>query len=229
MSADESVILLPLSRHPACLYKNFSLAFTFWIIDETILSPFKRLSILSPKYLTLSVAFITWPLHTTWKLVIFLSFLRGPNNMHSVLPRWRESLLSTSQDEHDSNTFPSLFDITSGFYEGTGWHCHQHTRWVCSHCQYSSTCHWHKLKIKGDQGYYLEGTPHETCPDFDETSFIQTNCFLSDKYDLNQLTDSTPMTFNLSHKISWSTVSNAFCRSNIIIPVNNPFALFPLI
>ena len=157
MSADESVILLPLSRHPACLYKNFSLAFTFWIIDETILSPFKRLSILSPKYLTLSVAFITWPLHTTWKLVIFLSFLRGPNNMHSVLPRWRESLLSTSQDEHDSNTFPSLFDITSGFYEGTGWHCHQHTRWVCSHCQYSSTCHWHKLKIKGDQGYYLEG------------------------------------------------------------------------
>ena len=34
--------------------------------------------------------------------------------MHSVLPRCSDSLLSTSQSEQDSRTFPSLFAIWSG-------------------------------------------------------------------------------------------------------------------
>ena len=39
------------------------------------------------------------------------SFLLDPNNIHSVLPRCNDSLLSTSQSEQDSRTFPSLCAI----------------------------------------------------------------------------------------------------------------------
>jgi hypothetical protein len=50
------------------------------------------------------------------------------------------------------------------------------------------------------------------------------NWTLSVRYDSNQSTDCTLMTFSLLHKILWSTVSTAFCRSNIIIPVYRPLA-----
>ena len=40
--------------------------------------------------------------------------------MHSVLPRCRVSLLSTSQSEQDSRTFPSLLQSGLIHYEKTG-------------------------------------------------------------------------------------------------------------
>ena len=43
-----------------------------------------------------------------FEIFTFLSFLLGPNQMHSVLPRCSDSLLSTSQSEQDSRTFPKL-------------------------------------------------------------------------------------------------------------------------
>ena len=52
------------------------------------------------------------PLQTILKSSTCFNLRLEPNITHSVLPRCKDSLLSTSQDEHDSNKFPSLEEIT---------------------------------------------------------------------------------------------------------------------
>ena len=58
---------------------------------------------------------IMWSLHWTWTFVMLLNFLRGPKRTHSVLPRCKNNLLSTSQFEHGSITLESVYDMTSWF------------------------------------------------------------------------------------------------------------------
>ena len=44
-------------------------------------------------------------------------------------------------------------------------------------------------------------------------------------YDLNQSKDRTPKLESLSHKMVWSTVSKAFCRSSNTMSVYKPSAV----
>ncbi|KAH3889482.1 hypothetical protein DPMN_013539 [Dreissena polymorpha] len=48
---------------------------------------------------------------------------------------------------------------------------------------------------------------------------------MGDKYERNHSTDSTPISRSIRQIISWSTVSKAFWRSSIIIPVNIPLEI----
>jgi hypothetical protein len=54
---------------------------------------------------------------------------------------------------------------------------------------------------------YEHVTPHDTSIGSEIVLFTDTNWTLSVRYDSNQSTDCTPMTFSLLHKILWSTVS----------------------
>ena len=83
----------------------------FW----TIVSPDKFWSKSMPKYLILVCDFIIWLLQLILNSFTFFNFRLGPKRMHSVLPRWRESLLSTSHSLQDSSSLPSFFEIKSGF------------------------------------------------------------------------------------------------------------------
>ena len=67
-------------------------------------------------------------------------------------------------------------------------------------------------------------TPHVTSMGLDWTWFTLTTCCLFDRYDLNDLIESTwmPVACNLIQRISWSSVSNVFCKSKNTIPVYLP-------
>ena len=114
MRAVERVSLVELFRFLQFLYKNFNLEFTFPIMELIIFSQFMYLSISSPIYFTLSCDLKTCSLHFKLQLVMFLSFLRCPKRTHSVLPKCKDNLLSTSRFDHDSITSDSFCDITSG-------------------------------------------------------------------------------------------------------------------
>ena len=55
----------------------------------------------------------------------------------------------------------------------------------------------------------------------EKTPEISTACTLPPKYEINQFTVAwlTPIALNSEVKILWFTVSNAFCKSNMTIPV----------
>ena len=97
MSADDRVNLDLVLSQLSFLYKNLSLVLTLLITLSTIRSHFRNLSIVTSRYFTLSVDFITKPWQWMTKSSTAFNFLEGPNIMHSVLPKWRDSLLSTSQ------------------------------------------------------------------------------------------------------------------------------------
>ena len=72
--------------------------------------------------------------------------------MHSVLPKWRDSLLSTSQSEQLSNAVPSFIEIASGL--------RSENRITVSSAYKMSLqsypCHLHNIKIKEDLRYTLQ-------------------------------------------------------------------------
>ena len=84
----------------------------------------------------------------------------------------------------------------------------------------------YKRKINGPR---IEpwGTPHERFPGKDNSFSIFTKNVLFSKYDLYQeMVDSpNPKHAILFKNISWSIVSNAFCKSIRIIPVNIPLSI----
>ena len=70
------------------------------------------------------------------------------------------------------------------------------------------------------------GTSQEISPKLQNLFSIFTRNILSERYDLNHFTVLSENLIALSfcNKISWSIVSNAFCRSINIIPVKKPLS-----
>ena len=68
------------------------------------------------------------------------------------------------------------------------------------------------------------GTPQEISPKSESLFSIFTRNILSERYDLNHfiVLSENLIALSFCNKISWSIVSNAFCRSINIIPVNKP-------
>ena len=61
--AEHKIVFIFWSRNLACLYKNFSLEWTFLMILSAISSPSKCWSIVSPRYFTWGVTLIICPSH----------------------------------------------------------------------------------------------------------------------------------------------------------------------
>ena len=187
MRAEHRVILHLTSKNLACLYKNLNLLLTLCTIDSTIYSPLRWLSIMTPKYFTWSEAFIIWLLHVTILHVTIkswtsLSFLLGPNKIHSVFPRCSESLLSTGHSEHCFKTEPNFSDIACGSL------CAKN---IALSSAYKTSLQSASTLIDMSFTYMRKrrgpkmlpwGTPQVTRRGSDKTLLIWTNCFLSQRY-----------------------------------------------
>ncbi|KAH3877045.1 hypothetical protein DPMN_000900 [Dreissena polymorpha] len=75
------------------------------------------------------------------------------------------------------------------------------------------------------------GTPQVILALEEKVPETSTSWFLSDKYDLNQFKTPSlrPDARSFMRRIEWSTVSNAFCKSNITMPTMLPLSFSYLI
>ena len=98
-------------KYFACLYKNFGREFPFFKIFSTIAVPLSVCSRSTPRYLMTVFDVITLFPQEIANLECVYSICLIPNRIDSVLPRWRDNLLSISQLLRDNKLSPKTFSI----------------------------------------------------------------------------------------------------------------------
>ena len=110
-----------------------------------MLLPFRHSSKVAPKYLTLSLGSVLMPFHEILKFDSDFNFILDPNNIDSVLPICRDSLLSMSQSLATSSSFLATSQCLIYVCPPPEVQKHPHTEGAYCYLTYCS----HILKIKG--------------------------------------------------------------------------------
>ena len=189
-------------------------------------SPDRCWSNSTPRYLTVDLADNILPPQVTLSWVdVHWSFFLVPNRMDSVLPKWRESLLSVSQLLIDFSSLVSCNSISLTSFPGT---IRAESSAYSNSLQLTAE-HMSLTYTRNKSGPRIDpwGTPQVTFWKGDKVPPISTGCLRFVKYEWNHSLEhvSKPKAWSLLIRMQWSTVSNAFWRSNSTMPVKLPLSL----
>ena len=109
LAADVNTCLDLVFKYFACLHKNFSREFSFFKIFSTIAVPLSVCCRSTPRYLLTVFDVITLFPQEIANLECFDSICLVPNTIDSVLPRWRDNLVSISELLRDNKLSPKRF------------------------------------------------------------------------------------------------------------------------
>ena len=162
------------------------------------------------------------PLHVMCNSLLLASRLLDPNNIDSVLPRCNDKRFSTNYSLTDSNSLLRTSSISdTSLLEASSAESSAYKRSLILTAAFISLTY-----IRKRRGPSIDscGTSRVTDLNSEKNTrnlYSLHSTSLPPKYESNQFTAAwlTPIALNLEVKILWFTVSNAFCKSNMTIPV----------